>query len=93
MAEPKPEDMLDIRNVALLAEIIPIVTAEVMQMTRALENRMANAITNKEMTPDMAVQAWYEKYAYRKLLTSLNQKVRLGQSKGAAVADGLDLKG
>lgn len=93
MAEIKPEDALDIRNVALLREIIPIVDAELTKLDRALENRVFSAVLNGGLTPEVAQQAWFEKIAYRKIRTSLEQKARLGATKAEAVLGALEIKG
>lgn len=43
------------------------------------------------LTPDEAIQAWFEKYAYYRLARKLQQTVRIGKTTAERIAPALDL--
>src|SRR5690242_8899812 len=83
-------DLSDIRNVAVIQGFLPYLEAELAKMDKALENRVLTALEHGEFTPQQALEAWYEKATYTKLLRRLTQVVRIGQAKGSAYASELE---
>lgn len=84
------KDAGEIRNVAIIQSFLPYLEAELAKMDRALENRVLTALEHGELTPQQALEAWYEKATYTKLIRRLTQTVRVGQTKGAAFANELE---
>lgn len=58
--------------------MLPYVEAEIAKMAHALDNRIFLACQSGEMTPEMAVAGWMERWAYQKLLKHFQTIVRMG---------------
>lgn len=82
----KSEDLSAIRQGAELANMLPVIEAETARQEKALENRVLMELSKGTLTPEAALQAWMEKAAIRRLLSSFQSKVRIGQTIGEANA-------
>lgn len=89
--EPKPQDLSRIKDAAALQGFLPFLRAEVEQMDAALENRILAQMQHGTLTPEAAVQAWQEKFAYKRLLSRFEGRIRAGQSVGIRARGALDL--
>lgn len=86
----KTEDLSIIRQGAELANILPTIEAETSRQEKALENRVLMDLSKGTLSPEAALQAWMEKAAIRRLLSSFKSKVNVAQSIGERNAKLLD---
>jgi hypothetical protein len=74
------EDFGRITEGAKLAGFLPYLEEEIYKMEQLLEDQVFKKLAAKALTPEMALEAWIEKVAYRRLLKRFNQTVRMGTS-------------
>lgn len=88
-----PKALGDVRNVAFLREVMPVLDAKVEEMVKALENRVYMDLQQGILTPERALEAWIEKLSYRKLISKLDQSLKMGQYQGEKLASELEAAG
>ena len=81
----KVEDMAAAKDLSHLIGVLPHLEYEINRMNVALDNRIFTLLEHSELTPELALQAWMEKNANRKLLSRFNQRIQIGQSSGERV--------
>lgn len=90
---PIDTEMSKVRDGARFAGFLPYLAAEVDKMVGTLESRMLDHIRDGSLTPDLAIQGWMELNAYRRLMKRFDQKVKIGQTAGQALAPVLNGEG
>lgn len=80
MSTHTKEEMSTIHEAARLAGFLPVLKEYTDKMERALENRTFLALNQRTLTPEMALQAWMEKHAYRQLVSRVEQGIAMGTS-------------
>jgi len=83
-------DLAKIRHGAEIQQFKPYLDNEIEAMQKAVVSYVLHAVNAGELTADVALSKWMEYIAYVKLNQRLEQKVRIGQSVGAAQGDRLD---
>lgn len=79
---PKPEDLADVRDGAVLQNMLPYARVEIDGMMRAVVNNVMSLVQSGCLTPEIAQQKWIEYVSYARLLQRFEQKVRVSQDKG-----------
>ena len=92
MSEPTFQELDKISTGAYVAGIMPTVEREIAEMAMVVQRKVFGAIRDGTLTPDMAVNAWYEVYSFQSLLRRLEKKVKVGQHVGERVADKLNIE-
>lgn len=82
MADIDPQTLIRSRAGARVSGMLPYVEAEIAQMAKALDNRMFAAAANGELTSEMAMAGWMERWACQKLLKHFQTIVRMGTGEG-----------
>lgn len=91
--------MIDARELGIISDgarlqgFLPYLEDAVKQMEAGLEGRIFQLLDKGELTPDLALYAWMEKLAYRRLLRKFDQKVRSGQHLGQKFEKALEAGG
>ena len=80
MGELKALDAGMVQEAARLLPMLPYLEEYIHKLDKALEQKTFTKLDKGELTPDMALYAWQEKMAYRRLLRHFNQQVRIGQA-------------
>ena len=80
-----------VRDMAIIAELLPYLRAELTKLDKALENKAFSDLTSGKLTPERAIEAWIEKASYAKLLKKMEQKVKMGQSLAAQSQNDLEI--
>lgn len=78
LPEVDPKTLIRARAGAILSNTMPYIEDELAKMAHALDHRMFAAAGSGELTPEMALAGWMERYAYQKLLKHFQTSVRLG---------------
>lgn len=81
-----PKDLGLIREGVRLQGFLPYLEDAVSKMEGQLEGRVFRLLDEGKLTPELALMAWMEKLAYRRLIRKFDQQVRIGQAVGAASA-------
>lgn len=84
------QDFDGVRDVAILAPLLPALEAEADRKIKAIENKIASAINDGKLTSDMAIMAWMEVKAIRDTSKSWRTRVLMGQSQGEKYAQTLE---
>lgn len=87
-SEPTPEQLLDLSQGAKLAALAEPLSADLGKLMEQSMNKVFIEIANGTLTPDLALQAWYELNAYQRLLQRFNQRIKVGQSISAQLHEG-----
>lgn len=80
--EPTPEQLADLNLGAKYLSLQQPLTEDIQKLLRQTEQRVYTAISQGQLTPDAALQAWYEHLAYHRLIQRFNQRIKQGQSVG-----------
>lgn len=80
--EPTPEQLAELSLGAKYLSLQAPITEDIQKMIRQAENRVFQAISDGSLTPEMALQGWYEVNSYHRLLQKFNQRIKMGQSQG-----------
>jgi hypothetical protein len=82
--------LTDVKNIAFLTELMPFLEEDLGKQAKAVEIKIAKAIEEGSLTPEIAMSAWYEHNAYRKQIQKMRQRVLSGQSKAQTMASELE---
>ncbi len=70
-----------LREGELAADVLPVVTEMLDNLDKSVSRRVFRHISSGEgLPPEVAVEAWLERYAYHRLRTRLTQATQVGQS-------------
>lgn len=83
---PIDTEMSKVRDGARFAGFLPYLQVEIDKMVLALEGRVLAHVGEGTLTAELAVHAWMELNAYRRLMKRFEQKVKIGQTAGQALA-------
>ena len=87
----KLEEFANIKQGVVLEGFMPYLEMEVEKMVKGLENKTFSAINAGTLTPEVALSAWMERYALKRLLTSFEQRINVGQTVASLNARNLDI--
>lgn len=76
MAEPTDKMLIAARQNAEYHNFLPLLRFEVEKMMKSVDNKAYTAINANKMTPDLAMNLWLEKSAYKNLLHRFEGKTR-----------------
>lgn len=85
------EDLGAIRRGADYQQMKPQLDNEIETMQKAVVSFVLAAVNNGSLTPEIALTKWVEYISYQKLQQKIDQRIRIGQSIGAANKETLDL--
>lgn len=76
------DDMLTkLKAGAMASDALPLITEMLDGLDKAVSRRVYTRISSGDgLPPEMAVEAWLERYAYHRLRTRLTQATKVGQS-------------
>lgn len=80
--EPTPEQLADLNLGAKYLSLQQPLTDDIQKLLRQTEQKVYTAISANTLTPDMALQAWYEHLAYHRLIQRFNQRIKMGETVG-----------
>lgn len=87
----KAEDLGAIRVGAEMQAVKPYIDSEIEGMKKAVVSSILQKVNDGSLTPDVALSKWVEYVAYIKLQQKYEQRIRMGQSIGAAQGNSLDI--
>lgn len=88
---PTPEELKLVSDGAAYALVLPQITEDIGRMIKAVQNQVFTAILHKNLTPEMAYQAWMEVYSHNKLLKSMETRVKVGTSTADDIAPHMNI--
>lgn len=80
MAEVDPKTLGIVMEGAQLAHSMPYIDEQLGKMEALVKRRVFNAIADGALTPEMALNAWFELHSYAMLNRRLDQKVQFATS-------------
>lgn len=84
--------LLTIRRGQAAQSALQIGEQSLEDLNKSVDDRIfAKLLRNEVLSPEEALQAWLEKYAYHRLAKKLRQTVRSGQRAAAEVGEEFDL--
>jgi len=84
-SEPTPEQLADLNLGAKFQSLQAPLTADIEKLKRQTEQVVYTAIAQHTLTPEQALQAWYEHLSYHRLLQRFNQRIKIGEAAGNAL--------
>jgi len=76
-SDPTPEELGDILGAARLLGVLPYVKVELERMEEQVISRVFSAMDAGALSPDVALNAWMELRAYRRLFKRLDTRAKL----------------
>lgn len=76
------DDLRDMRIGAEISGAMPAIEAEIEALQRQIISSVAKSVQDGTLTPELAQEKWMEFIAAMRVKQRLEQKVRLGTSKG-----------
>lgn len=92
MAQVDPVTLRKARDGAVLAGFLPYLRDIAAEMENAIDNRVKTAMTAGKFNDDMAKSAWFEKMALQRIVSRVEQRVKIGTSLGESIADAMKLE-
>jgi hypothetical protein len=84
--EPTPDQLLELATGAKYQALAEPLNADMNKLKLQVEQRVYKAISTGTLTPEMALQAWYEMHSYHRLIQKFNQRIKMGVSQGEALS-------
>lgn len=81
--QPSAEDLFTIRRGAELTNYKPYLDVEIQAMQKAVVSSVLAAVSNGNLTAEMALSKWMEYIAYQKLAQKFEQRIQVGIAIGA----------
>ena len=84
---PLQADLVTLSEGQAASTELPMTEKLLLKLEKSVETRIAMILESGEaLSPDIAIQAWIEKFAYRRLHRRLTQQVVMGQNAGEELA-------
>jgi hypothetical protein len=90
MADVSPEDLGSMAEGAKIAGLLPYLNSELEKMQLTVLTRVFGMVGQQTLTPELAYAAFLELYAYNRLRKRFDTTVRIGQSAGARIKQGME---
>lgn len=84
--EPTPSELMDLSIGAKYLQLKEPLSNDIQKMIQGVENRVYVAISQGQLTPEYAMQAWYEMHSYHRLMQKFNQRIQVGVNAGENLA-------
>ena len=92
MPDPTIEQLIEAREGARIAAVMPDIEARVEKMNKFLLSRAFASINDGTLTPDEAYRTLIQLHANAQLLRGLSSQVKMGVSTGKNIAEAMKLE-
>lgn len=87
------QQLAAVGDAAQIRAALPYLEAVAQAQEARIDTRVEQLLTEGALDPQLAVQMWVEKLAYRRILRSLRQKAAFGEAIGAEIAPEMVIAG
>lgn len=80
--DPTIGELMDLSIGAKYQQLKEPLTNDLQKLKSGVETRVFTAISKGNLTPELALQAWYEVHSYHRLMQKFNQRIEIGINEG-----------